>query len=165
MKPNKKQIEANLRNKLASQYTQKINLLKEHVSSLISTNIEYQTEIYTLKRENFELKDKIQQYEDWIERLLMPYHIRIMNIRVEQLQEISNEDCLKEGIRKWADADPMYKNTYQGENLYEYAGNWDGFCTPRRAFAALIDKISGKGTWLDNPWVFVYEFELINSKE
>lgn len=69
MKPNKKQIEANLRNKLASQYTQKINLLKEHVNSLTSTNVEFQTEIHTLKRENLELKDKIQQYEDWIERL------------------------------------------------------------------------------------------------
>lgn len=96
---------------------------------------------------------------------LMPHQIQITNIRVEQLQEISNEDCLKEGIRKWADADPMYKNTYQGENLYEYAGNWDGFCTPRRAFAALINKISGEDTWLDNPWVFVYEFELINSEK
>ena len=69
MKPNKKQIEANLRNKLASQYTQKINTLKERVNSLISINLEYRTEIHTLKRENFELKDKIQQYEDWIERL------------------------------------------------------------------------------------------------
>ena len=69
MKPNKKQIEANLRNKLASQYTQKINTLKERVSSLISINLEYRTEVNTLKRENFELKDKIQQYEDWIERL------------------------------------------------------------------------------------------------
>lgn len=96
---------------------------------------------------------------------LMPHHIKITNIRVEQLQEISNEDCLKEGIRKWADADPMYKKTYQGENLYEYAGSWDGFRTPRQAFAELIDKISGNGTWVDNPYVFVYEFELINSKE
>ena len=30
------------------------------------------------------------------------------------------------------------------------------------AFAALIDKVSGKGTWKSNPWVFVYEFELMN---
>lgn len=69
MKPNKKQIEANLRNKLASQYKQKINLLNERVSSLTSINLVYQNKIQTLKRENFELKDKIQQYEDWIERL------------------------------------------------------------------------------------------------
>lgn len=33
--------------------------------------------------------------------------------------------------------------------------------TPRKAFAALIDKVSGKGTWDKNPLVFVYEFELI----
>ena len=33
--------------------------------------------------------------------------------------------------------------------------------TPREAYAALIDKISGKGTWASNPYVFVYEFELV----
>lgn len=33
--------------------------------------------------------------------------------------------------------------------------------TAKKAYAALIDKISGKGTWKRNPYVFVYEFELI----
>lgn len=37
----------------------------------------------------------------------------------------------------------------------------DTFFTPRKAFAALIDKVSGKETWNSNPWVFVYEFELV----
>ena len=31
----------------------------------------------------------------------------------------------------------------------------------RTRYAALIDKISGKGTWENNPWVFVYDFELV----
>lgn len=35
------------------------------------------------------------------------------------------------------------------------------FDTPRKAFAALIDKVSGRGTWDRNPWVVVYEFELV----
>lgn len=26
---------------------------------------------------------------------------------------------------------------------------------------ALIDKVCGKGTWDSDPWVFVYEFELV----
>lgn len=33
--------------------------------------------------------------------------------------------------------------------------------TPREAFAALIDKVSGKGTWESNPYVWAYEFELM----
>lgn len=37
----------------------------------------------------------------------------------------------------------------------------NGFDTPREAFAALIDKVSGKGTWESNPYVWAYEFELM----
>lgn len=33
--------------------------------------------------------------------------------------------------------------------------------TPREAYAALIDRISGKGTWESNPFVFAYEFERV----
>lgn len=38
------------------------------------------------------------------------------------------------------------------------------FSSPQRAYADLIDKISGKGTWKRNPWVVAYSFELIKSK-
>ena len=38
------------------------------------------------------------------------------------------------------------------------------FPSPQRAYADLIDKISGKGTWESNPWVVAYSFELIKSK-
>ena len=36
------------------------------------------------------------------------------------------------------------------------------FRTPQDAYASLIDRISGKGTWESNPYVFVYDFELID---
>lgn len=36
------------------------------------------------------------------------------------------------------------------------------YLTPREAFAALIDSISGKGTFNSNPYVFAYEFELVD---
>ena len=29
-------------------------------------------------------------------------------------------------------------------------------------YSVLIDKISGKGTWESNPYVFVYDFKLID---
>lgn len=81
---------------------------------------------------------------------LMPHQIRITNIRVERLQDISDEDCLNEGV-------------FLGQfHTYSYVGRPRcPFNTPRDAFASLIDRNSGKGTWKSNPWVFVYEFELV----
>ena len=88
---------------------------------------------------------------------LMPHQIRITNVRVERLQDISDEDCLKEGIYEDSGDDEFPPSIF-----YEFEGNKDnGFDTPREAFAALIDKVSGKGTWESNPYVFVYDFELV----
>lgn len=86
------------------------------------------------------------------------HHIKITNVKVERLQDISDEDCLKEGIYEDAGDDEFPPSIF-----YEFEGNKDdGFDTPREAFAALIDKVSGKGTWESNPYVWVYEFELFN---
>lgn len=82
----------------------------------------------------------------------MPHRIKITNIRIERLQDISDEDCLKEGISTRGDA-PL--------DFYVYGENDILFDTPRRAFASMIDAVSGKGTWDSNPYVFVYDFELI----
>lgn len=86
---------------------------------------------------------------------LMPHRIRITNIRVERLQDISEEDCLEEGI--WRDDNVGLEGV-----TYWYHGLANSsFRTAKEAYAVLIDKISGKGTWESNPWVFVYDFELI----
>lgn len=88
---------------------------------------------------------------------LMPHQIKITNIRIQRLQDISDEDCLAEGVYKGQcgsiDTHLM--------DAYYYRGDIQPYCTPRIAYANLIDKISGKGTWESNPWVFVYEFELV----
>jgi hypothetical protein len=86
---------------------------------------------------------------------LMPHHIRITNIRVERLQDIREEDCLKEGIWR-GDNVGLEGTTYWYHGLAN-----SSFRTAKEAYAALIDKISGKGTWESNPWVFVYDFELV----
>lgn len=89
---------------------------------------------------------------------LMPHQIRITGVRRERLQDISDEDCLKEGIMKMAES-CWFRYKY-----WFYDARYDSGCyfsTPREAFAALIDKTSGRGTWVRNPWVFVYEFELV----
>lgn len=85
---------------------------------------------------------------------LMPYRIFIKNIRIEHLQDISNEDCLREGVQV---------NKHGAYWLIGPANLFGGkvFTTPRFAFATLIDKLAGKGAWEENPLVFVYEFQLV----
>ena len=90
---------------------------------------------------------------------IMPHQIRITNVRIERLQDISDEDCMKEGIRKNGRYSFIEKvKQSDGDNL-AFSCN---FNSPREAYAALIDKVSGKGTWERNPYVFVYDFELVN---
>lgn len=86
---------------------------------------------------------------------LMPHRIRITNIRVERLQDISEGDCIAEGIQD------IVGKTYPEKHLYRIKKGDTCYGTPRKPYSKLIDKISRKGTWDRNPLVFVYEFELI----
>ena len=88
---------------------------------------------------------------------LMPHHIRITDVRVERLQDISDEDCLAEGVLH----SDKYAMPYGIADSKEPNGVFFYYSTPREAYAALITRISGKGVWESNPYVFVYEFELI----
>lgn len=94
---------------------------------------------------------------------LMPHHIRITNVRVERLQDISDEDCFREGIYPYYYGDEKEKIEC---GFYPDGFSFDGidchYPTPREAYAALIDRISGKGTWQSNTFVFVYDFELVD---
>ena len=97
---------------------------------------------------------------------LLPHHIKITDVKVERLQDISEEDCLKEGIIF------IESLSATGEDAYFFAVKrkvgqmYDNilkfFSSPQRAYADLIDKISGKGTWESNPFVAAYSFELID---
>ncbi len=111
---------------------------------------------------------------------LMPHHIRITDIKVERLQDISDEDCLREGIipvtwRQWHKQEPddFTPQRYTDHDVWTLEKFREGILDPwaesdpneymaetaQVAFAALIDRISGKGTWDSNPWVWVYQFK------
>lgn len=92
----------------------------------------------------------------FIKSELMPNRISITNVRIERLQDISDEDCLKEGIEFDGKAKCFYFRFNASTNSKIWLGN-----TAREAFASLIDKVSDKGTWESNPYVFVYDFELV----
>lgn len=87
---------------------------------------------------------------------LMLHQIQIRDIRIERLQDIS-DDYFKEGITLLVSADDgRIQWGYADEHLRYYM-----FDSPREAFASLIDKVSGRGTWDRNPFVWRIEFELV----
>ena len=86
------------------------------------------------------------------------HHIKIVNVKIERLQDISDEDCLKEGvIHAYTDNN--------GIKIYHTPHTKRGYLSTdvaQEAFAALIDKVSGKGAWESNPFVFAYEFVVVD---
>ena len=88
---------------------------------------------------------------------LMPHHIKITDVRVERLQDITNEDCLKEGVWQFCyDKDLFYVSKDIG-----YADTV-AFPSSHEAFWYLINKICGKDTWERNPWVEAYTFTTVD---
>jgi hypothetical protein len=142
----------------------KIHLSRYKVGEVVAIAQSYETVYHEQGLETLDMLVSGWKYsKGWRNKLFvcadfMSHHIRITDIKVERLQDISDEDCLKEGIYEDSGDDK-----YPPSIFYEFEGNEDdGFDTPREAFAALIDKVSGKGTWESNPYVFVYEFKLID---
>ena len=87
---------------------------------------------------------------------LMPHHIKITDVRLEQVKDISDEDCIKEGIRLL-----NHEEVKQGIAPAIYTiGSSDKFqyYSPRNAFFGLCCQLK-----LPRPaWVVVYDFELVD---
>ena len=99
----------------------------------------------------------------WVSKMfvsadLMPHHIRITDIRCERLQDISDGDCIKEGIYMVYDEENnkmfAFVDTFRG---HEYQ-----FKTPKEAFCSLIIALNGQKFWDSNPYVIVYDFKRID---
>ena len=84
--------------------------------------------------------------------------LKITNIRVERLQDITLDDIKKEGIEiveSQIDRHSQIKSRYFKINNEIYNHEND-------AYAELWNKTAPKGyKWKDNPYVFVYEFERV----
>ncbi len=98
----------------------------------------------------------------FVKEELMPHKSQITDMKIECLQDISDEDCWKEGIIIKTIGD---FGTYAGYGYGERRASSldETFSTPREAFAALINRpgVGRKGLWGDNPFVFGYEFKLV----
>lgn len=90
--------------------------------------------------------------------------LKLTNIRVEQLQDISEEDCFSEGIDEEGEVFGIAQNILDMAPSHE---NDIPDNSPAKAeFKSLWDSINGKPrkdgqdiSWDANPWVWVVEFE------
>ena len=89
---------------------------------------------------------------------LMHHFVRITDIDFERLQDISDEDCLAEGIYERHD---VINSNMEHVKCFTFPNTPHIYATPRQAFECLIDKVCGKGTWERNHYVYVYTFELV----
>ena len=91
MKQNRRQIEANLRNKLAKSNNDKYNNLQERFNKVSKELYDARRKVKEAESYKEELEEKIRQYEDWINRLQEfcdmnkeDRQIAIKEMRVEQ---------------------------------------------------------------------------------
>jgi hypothetical protein len=104
----------------------------------------------------------------WRPSIFMPREaarifLKVTNVRVERLQEITEEDAIAEGI-SWLD-EACYSNNGWTPTLYDPDSG--GSPVFRDGFTALWDSINAKRGygWDTNPWVWVYEFKRIGIEE
>jgi hypothetical protein len=96
----------------------------------------------------------------WKPSIFMPKNIaqlwdRITEIRVERLQDISEEDAIAEGLIKFP---------YKADFAYTWKhGDNHGYGTAVGAYRSLWESINGPGSWELNPWVWVIKTEILST--
>ncbi|AAT47214.1 hypothetical protein F116p07 [Pseudomonas phage F116] len=83
----------------------------------------------------------------WASRILL----EITDVRVERLQDISEEQALAEGVR----GEPCDHARQACADI----GCWGD--TAKGAFGFLWESLNGEGSWAANPWVWVVEFKRV----
>lgn len=80
--------------------------------------------------------------------------LEIVGVRVERLQDISEEDAISEDIQP-------SETTHGGVRLWrDYSGPDRVFGTnPIESYQTLWETINGPGSWSKNPWVWVVTFK------
>ena len=85
---------------------------------------------------------------------LMPHQIRITAVKKCRSQDLTDEECMKEGVIKHR-ISPFDIIAYCLPNSSRV------YATPKRAFANLIYKLNAKDYWENNLDGYAYEFELV----
>lgn len=90
--------------------------------------------------------------------------LEVTGVRVENLQSITNNDAIAEGLAKITKDGTLFKYGIPDRDGFpgndDHCWDWpDWELEPRDAYRKLWDRINGKkAPWLSNPYVWVVEF-------
>jgi len=110
-----------------------------------------QMDIDFFKEHGFKRRPSIHQ-----KRTHSRIQLEITNIRVERLNDISESDCEKEGALDDGFIAALNANADEG---YPIDQTIDLDESAKNQFIELWESINGKGSWEQNPWVWVVEFK------
>jgi hypothetical protein len=119
--------------------------------------------------------DELARYFKWKPSIFMPkaaarIFLRITDIRVERLQDISEDDAIAEGIEEIHPAPFVIRYECYQCDAGGHKGA-EGLCDdglyrePIDSFRSLWQSINGNESWNLNPWVWVIEFERIEKPQ
>jgi hypothetical protein len=97
--------------------------------------------------------------------------LQVEEVRVERLQYISEEDAKAEGVQpncegKEGCPSSLCKDECSAKDEYfHYMRSLDDFpaFSAKESFESLWEKINGRESWEENPWVWVVEFKVIST--
>jgi len=148
--------------------------VRETFTDLQDTGIEYRPiPSVPLKRYVFAADIKLGSHEDearkefgikWRPSIFMPrtasrITLEVTGVRVERLQDISEVDCIAEGIERSEEYPTLWKrgDLYGDQNTVQITG------FPKLAYRSIWEAISGHESWHANPWVWVVEFKQVTA--
>ncbi len=109
--------------------------------------------------------------QKWKPSLFMPkvacrLFLEIENVRVELLQDISEDDAISEGIETSIVKSKIFQ-TYLGYKNYYFQDAEDEpyYRNPIDSYRSLWMSINGSASWEKNPFVWVYDFKVVECPE
>jgi len=84
---------------------------------------------------------------------VLPHRVRITGMGVQRLQDISDDDCIREGV--------LSIGSFNGPSYVAGPAGVDVFKSPKEAYECQCKSVFAPGTWRANPWVWVYTFKLV----
>jgi hypothetical protein len=84
--------------------------------------------------------------------------LTVTDVRVQRLQDISEEDAIAEGATRIVHEGPPGCGSLDAYHHGQPSMDDAGFIDARASYRDLWDHINGAGAWAANPWVVAYSF-------